>query len=457
MARSRLVSLRACALLAAPWVSACVDKAPPAPAVDPAMVADNLLSVPPTDLTRELDVDLGGKVTYLGYTTSQQHIAPGDKVSITHYWRVDHPPGKNYRVFSHLVGSGSDFVNVDQTDMRKGHPVEKWVAGQIIRDPQTFILRKDWRSPQATLMVGLYKKGGHTIADRLAVSGPNSKDNAAVVITFDVDVSQAAPLPGTVVLHEAPGPIVIDGKADDPGWAGAATAALVTAEGGPDVKGATSAQLTWDDRYLYAFISSQDSDVWSEYTKNDDPIWKSDVVELFIDADGNQRGYCELQVSPKNVHFDSWFAGGRAPAGDLGFDAQLQSAVNVRGTLDNRDDDDDGWDAEIAIPLASVKGLDPNMAVRIPPQPGDTWHLNVVRVDYPRGEKPAAASWNRIRYSDFHSLDRMLVVQFAGPVGAAAGVAPVAPAGAVVPPAGAAVPPAGAVVPPAGAVVPPAG
>ena len=33
---------------------------------------------------------------------------------------------------------------------------------------------------------------------------------------------------------------------------------------------------------------------------------------MFIDADGNRRGYVELQVNPNNVTFDSWFAGDRA-------------------------------------------------------------------------------------------------------------------------------------------------
>ena len=422
--------VRACALVGLGLLGlqapACVDKAPAPPPVDPALVADNLLTAPPAQLTKQLDLGIGGKVTYLGYTTDQQRIAPGDKVSITHYWRVDETPGKGWRVFSHLVGDANDFVNVDQTDMRKGHPVDKWKAGQIIRDPQTFILRKDWRSPHASLQLGIYKKGGRTVNDRMAITGANAKDNAAIVITFDVDVSQAAPPPGQVVVRRAQGPITLDGKADEPTWASATSAALVTAEGGPDVKGATTALLSWDDQYLYAFVQATDSDVWSEYGTQDEPIWKSDVVELFIDADGNGRGYVELQVSPKNVHFDSWFPGGRAPSGELDYDSGMRSAVVVRGTLDNRDDDDEGWDAEIAIPLAAVKGKDAGMNVRVPPQPGDVWRLNVVRVDYPRGERPAAASWNRIRYSDFHSLDRMVPVQFAnadGSVTAAAGAA----------------------------------
>ena len=56
------------------------------------------------------------------------------------------------------------------------------------------------------------------------------------------------------------------------------------------------------------------------------------------------------------------------------------------------------------------------MAVRLPPQVGDRWRLNVVRVDCRRPGTQATgrvSSWNRITCCDFHALDRMLTVVFA--------------------------------------------
>lgn len=406
--------LKALLLLAAAFVcAACVDKAPPAPPVDPAMVAENLLTAPPTDIGNPVGAVFDGKITYLGNTVERSQIAPGDKVVITHYWQVNVPPGKDWKIFSHLVGDENNFSNVDLTDMRKGHPSDKWAAGQIIRDPQTFILRKDWRSATAKLVVGIYKKGGHKVTDRMDVSGGEVKDRALTVATFTIDVSKAAPLPGQLVVKKATAPINIDGKADDAAWSGAAgTAAFQTAEGGPEPRGPTSAKITWDDSYLYLFVSADDDDVKSEYTKQDDTIWKQDVIEAFIDADNNQKGYVELQVSPQNVHFDAWFPTVR-PTSELAYSAGMKTAVNIRGTLNQSGDDDQGWDAEIAIPLGAVKGNDGSMNVRIPPQPGDVWHFNVVRADYGKDGKATAASWNRIRYSEWHSLDRMLTITFA--------------------------------------------
>ena len=63
--------------------------------------------------------------------------------------------------------------------------------------------------------------------------------------------------------------------------------------------------MTWDEQNLYVFVQADDPDVSSKYTKNDDEIWKNDVIEIFIDADSNRHGYVELQVNPNNATFDT--------------------------------------------------------------------------------------------------------------------------------------------------------
>jgi hypothetical protein len=411
-----LIALGGAALLVA-----CVDKGPGAQGktIDPAYIEAHLLSAPPTDLTNAVNADLGGKIVYLGNVAPPGPVAPGQKITIKHYWKVVVPPGKDWRVFSHLRGDGNDFQNVDQTDMRTGHGPATWQAGEIIEDVQDFALKSEWKSKTATLIVGLYPRGKHKVEDRMAVVSGPSLDGAVVAVKLDVDVSKAPPPAGAVVVRKASAPVTIDGRADEAAWAGAATSAdFATADGSPEPPGKTTAKLTWDDQALYVFAQVGDPDVWSEYKNTDDPLWKADVVELFIDADGNRRGYVELQVNPNNTHFDSWFAGSRTQPGDPTWSSGMTSAVVVRGTADNRDDRDAGWDVEIAIPWAAVKGKDDGMAVAIPPRPGDSWKLNVVRVDKVRdAQNPSASSWSKISYQDFHGLDRLLTVVFADAAG----------------------------------------
>ena len=402
-------------------VAGCVDRGPgpPPKKIDPAYVPQHVLSQPPV-LTPRLDVAIGGKVTYLGNTVDRTAVAPGQTVRVTHYWLVVQPVGAGWKVFALVRGAPgtADFMNLTATDMQIAHGPVRWKPGEVIEDIQDITLRPDWHSPTATLSVGLIGVGEHDVGDRMAASGPHTQDRAVIARVFDVDLSKAPPPPGTVHVPRASAPITVDGMALEAAWATAATSPeLVPAEGSPDPVGKAIAKLTWDDQYLYAFVSITDSDVWSEYKNHDDPLWKQDCDELFIDADGNRRGYVELQVNPNNATFDSWFATTRAQPGDPSWDSGMVTAVKLRGTP-APGDTDQGWDAEIAIPWQAVRGRDEAMAVRLPPQVGDRWRMNIVRVDVKTGDKsPTASSWNRITLADFHALDRMLTAVFADPSG----------------------------------------
>jgi hypothetical protein len=414
------------------WV-ACVDRGPgPQPRkIDPSYVAQHVLEQPPAGLAPRLDVAIGDKVVYLGNAIDRAAVAPGQTVRITHYWKVLQPIGAGWKVFTLLRGAPgtADFMNLAATDMEIAHGPALWKPGRVIEDVEDVTLRPDWRSPTATLTVGLIAVGRHGLGDRMATSGVHTQDRAVIARVLEVDLSKAPPPPGTVYVPRANGPISVDGVALEPAWATAATSPeLVTAEGSPEPVGKAIAKLTWDDQFLYAFIAVTDSDVVTEYKNHDDPLWKQDCIELFIDADGNRRGYVELQVNPNNATFDSWFATTRAQPGDPSWDSGMVTAVKLRGTT-APGDTDQSWDAEIAIPWQAVRGRDEAMAVRLPPQVGDRWRLNVVRVDVRTGDKGlAASSWNRISQADFHALDRMLTVVFADPSGSIV-AAPAAGAG----------------------------
>lgn len=405
-------------------LAACVDRGPgPQPKkIEASYVRGNLLTAVPPGIDH-VDVTLGGNVVLLGSTLDKAQLAPGQPAKLTSYWQVKQSPGPGWRVFTLVRGApgSADFMNLPATDMELGHPPESWKPGEIIQDVQDFVLRPDWKSSGATFSLGLIHQHGHDIGDRMAASGSNVaniNDRAVVARTAPVDLSRAPPPPGTVYIPRAAGPIVIDGIAGDPGWSNAVTSPeFQTAEGCDPANGHATARLSWDDSNLYVFVSVVDTDIVAEYTKHDDSLWKADDIEVFIDADSNRRGYVELQVNPNNATFDSWFATTRAQPGDPTWDSHMVTAVKVRGTP-APNDSDQGWDAEIAIPWAAVKGRDDNMQVRLPPQVGDRWRMNVNRVDRSStGTGTTVQSWNRITCGDWHATDRMLTVVFADPTG----------------------------------------
>ncbi|MDB4963682.1 MAG: putative lipoprotein [Myxococcales bacterium] len=388
----------------------CVDQGsgPQPKRVDPGFVGKHLLQAPPP-MTATLDVTLGGKVVYLGNTIDVERAVPGAALKITHYWKVLAPVGPGWQVFSLLRGEPNkpDFMNLPATEMQRAHGPATWTPGEIIEDEQEIFVRPDWRSHEATLLVGLIQVGAHGVGDRMAATGAQVKDRAVIAHKLDVDLSKAPPPPGTVNVPYARGPIAIDGMALDEGWMGVAQSPdWLTAEGSPEPVGKATGRMTWDEQNLYVFANVVDSEVFSEFKNQDDPLWKQDAIEMFIDADGNRRGYVELQVNPNNATFDSWFAQGRAAKGDEAWDSGMVTAVKLNPNQ--------GWDVEIAIPWAAIKGKDDAMSVRLPPQVGDRWRMNLVRVDKKTAaQNPTASSWNRITYQDWHGLDRMLTVVFA--------------------------------------------
>lgn len=402
-------------------VAACVDTGPgptPGKKIDATYVQAHLLSAVPADIER-FDLTLAGGVTYLGNKVDKTRVPPGQPVTITHYWRVDAPIGDHWRAFAQLRGapSSADFMNLQPTDMQAGHGPSTWQVGEIIEDIQVINLRPDWRSHEATLLVGLIEIGKHNTLDRMRAEGPRTLDNAIIANKFEVDLARAPAPKGSLYVQNAAGSITVDGLANDPGWQGIPMAELVTAEGASgEPLGKATAKMTWNAEFLYVFVSVTDSDITSPYKNQDDPLWKADCVELFIDADSNKQGYVELQVNPNNATFDSWFQTTRAKPGDVEWDSGMVTAVKLRGSTDAGDSGDLGWDVEIAIPWDAVKGREENMKVRLPPEVGDRWRLNLVRVDVKTGAKNNemfASSWNRITMADFHALDRMLTVVFA--------------------------------------------
>ena len=405
-------------------VVGCVDKGPgPQPKkIEPSYIHDHLIKDLPADLVHA-DVALADKVVYVGNRVDVSSVAPGQTVHVTHYWRVLQPLDDRWRVFAFVRGApgSADFMNLAATDMELGHPPAKWQPGELIEDVQDVTLRPDWKSKSATLYVGLIEVGGHDVGDRMVAAGSNVVDRAIVARAFDIDLARAPPPAGTVYIPRAIGTITIDGVANDPGWGAAATSPeFATAEGVQDPLGKAIAKLTWDDNNLYVFVQVTDTDIVAPYKNHDEPLYKADAIEFFIDADGNRRGYIELQVNPNNATFDKWWPATRAQEGDEKWDSGMVTAVKLRGTI-AEGETDQGWDAEIAIPWAAVKGKDDAMKVRLPPQVGDRWRMNVVRPDVRTGGKGAAnggvSSWSRITRDDFHALDRMLTVVFADSTG----------------------------------------
>ena len=187
--------------------------------------------------------------------------------------------------------------------------------------------------------------------------------------------------------------IAVDGVLDEVAWVSAPWTETYILYGTLDGATATHtrAKIMWDTECLYVGIEAMDEDIWSAYTERDNPLYKEDVVEFFIDPEGDAEGYLEFEVSPRNTVFDTWIekplVSQKGPSHIDWNAAGLRTAVQVEGTAggtnkdaDERKDMDVKWVMEAALPWTDCAIVSGQMA--LPPNPGDTWRMNVMRYDY---------------------------------------------------------------------------
>jgi hypothetical protein len=380
---------------------------------DEDFVAKNILTTPPTPQFA-VNADLDGKLVYLGMDVSPNPVEAGKDVRVTHYWKVIVPPGEGWKMFTHISGTNNQgFANVDHGPVSGKYPVAKWKAGQIIRDQHSFRPPAGWTYDHLEIYTGIYKG-----QERLAVKSGPKTDNRVFCGSVPMNVKAPPPIRRYVVTKVAK-PIKVDGKIDEAAWKAApSTGPFVDTLSGNPTPLATEAKLLWDNQNLYIWIENVDSDIWSTLTKRDDELWTQEAVEVMIDANGDGKGYVELQVAPNGTIFDTYLPTYRKYEDSLDpkrkkydWSSKLKSAVKVNGTLNKRDDQDSSWTVEMALPLADANGLD-KPGVKVPPAVGDVWRLNMFRVDAPKDKGKLAIAWSAPIVNDFHKLDRFGEIVF---------------------------------------------
>lgn len=214
--------------------------------------------------------------------------------------------------------------------------------------------------------------------------------------------------------------IRIDGVLDEPGWRSSDSLLLVTnhGPGGARPKAATSVKVLWSQAWLYAAFWAETPNVEGTITRHDGPLYTQDVVEMFIDPDGDSQNYLELNFNCLNTSLDWRYARVRQGS-DTSWAPKMRHAVKVRGTANRASDEDTGMLVEIAIPWADLK---PWSKAALPPGLGDRLPVNFYRIDYPAGGGAEEfTAWSPTGAEDFHRPDKFGRLEF---VSATASLAP---------------------------------
>ncbi len=183
--------------------------------------------------------------------------------------------------------------------------------------------------------------------------------------------------------------LTIDGLLDEPAWV-----ATPFTDDFVDIRGKaagepryrTHAKLLWNDTWLYIGAELFEPHVWATLTARDAVIYHDNDFEVFLDPDGDNHDYYELEINALNTVWDLLLVKPYRDGGPAvnGWDIHgLQTAVFVDGKLNDVNDLDRRWTVEIAIPWSALK--DGAGAMACPPRAGDTWRLNFSRVEWQTG------------------------------------------------------------------------
>ncbi|MBM4050071.1 MAG: hypothetical protein FJ279_33660, partial [Planctomycetes bacterium] len=243
-----------------------------------------------------------------------------------------------------------------------------WLSDQLSAPLEGFVrlsAEQGWRIMPERIPVTL--QPGQRRRAEFAVSVPETApDRAKMTAAFEAaqaktgsqavfTVRTAKGLP-RVVCRRMAQPPRIDGALDDPCWAAAESVPLQLMRAPGEQKVKTLLRLGCDDKHLYLAVWCWEP-LMSALVTGRDPLWSNDDVEIFVEP--FHRGQVQFIIT----------ADGRR---NEPVSSPWRSAV-ARGP--------DWWSVEVSIPWAAL-GPDP-------PQPGDTWGLNVGRAARPHTEHHA--------------------------------------------------------------------
>jgi len=222
---------------------------------------------------------------------------------------------------------------------------------------------------------------------KAAPAGADAKESSSLPAPAGAAKGESSllPAPKGYVCQRAQTPIQVDGRLDDEAWKAAPwTDAFVDIEGSsrPRPRFRTTAKMVWNDEYFYVAALLEEPHVWGTLTAHDSTIFNDNDFELFIDPNGDNHEYYEIEINALNTEWDLFL---KKPYRDHGPAVNeweipgLKTAVHVEGTLNDPRDTDRSWSVELAIPW---KALGEFAHRPVPPKDGDQWRINFSRVEW---------------------------------------------------------------------------
>ena len=199
--------------------------------------------------------------------------------------------------------------------------------------------------------------------------------------------------------------IIVDGDLSD--WTTPFIGPFVHHNNGNSATQNTSISLAWDNDAMYLAYNCSDINIIGAVKTHDSPIYDTDdLVEIFIDADGDTKNYAEIGVNAFASYYDNIMLCATPECGgkisDFSWNANNIQTAAMRTS--------GGYTVEIKILFADLATI-PNGAFSTPTI-GTTWKGNVFRIDYGPGEEYLAISAYPSGNFGFHQPTQFKTLEF---------------------------------------------
>ena len=208
-----------------------------------------------------------------------------------------------------------------------------------------------------------------------------------------------------IPVHKTIDKIVIDGDLSD--WKTPFSGPFVIHNSAEKATQNTMVSLSWNNENLFIAYNSVDSKIIGSNKKKDSPIFNTDdLVEIFIDADGDGQNYVEIGVNAFSSHYDMLLKCISATCGgwktSMTFDIEgLETASKITP---------EGFTTEIKIPFSSLEKIQNGNFLK--PKIGTKWKGNAFRIDYGNTtEYLALQPYKNLKFG-FHQTQEFAVFEF---------------------------------------------
>ncbi|MEQ9441376.1 MAG: carbohydrate-binding family 9-like protein [Cyclobacteriaceae bacterium] len=187
--------------------------------------------------------------------------------------------------------------------------------------------------------------------------------------------------PAQYIAYQTLTPILIDGRPDSAWQSAPWSDYFIDIEGVETPMYHTRVKMLWDSTYLYFYAELEEPHVWADIRQRDAVIFYNNDFEIFIDPDGDTHHYMEFEINALNTVWDLFLTKpyrNQPQVIDAWDIPGLKTAVQVRGTLNQPEDVDEGWSVEIAMPWAALTEAGSQRGLPV----GEYWRINFSRVNW---------------------------------------------------------------------------